>query len=95
MAATRNFADVIKKKLKDDPVLAKAVDGELEICSFGQRLKEARMAAGLSQEKLSSLSSVSANTIGQLERCSRRAFPATAKAPSKALGINPAKEIKG
>jgi len=57
---------------------------------FGARLRELRLAAGLTQDGLAERSGLSPNAIGALERGSRRhPYPHTIQLLADALGISP------
>lgn len=57
---------------------------------FGTRLRRARLAGGLSQEKLAELAGVSRDAVVRLEAGERGPRFATAVALAEALGIPPA-----
>ena len=53
------------------------------------RLMELRQERALSQRALAALSGVAKDTIGQIERGKRRAYPTTARKLATALGVEP------
>ena len=53
------------------------------------KLKELREERALSQGGLAALSGVAKDTIGQVERGNRRAYPTTARKLADALGVEP------
>lgn len=64
------------------------MDGSSSTLVFGERLRQARQAAGLSQEKLAERAGMSAQAIGALERGERqRPYPATLRRLADALEL--------
>ena len=62
---------------------------------FGARVRAARLALGLSQEKLAELASVHRTFIGQIETGSVGPTLVTIVRLASALGIDPAELVKG
>ena len=57
---------------------------------FAKRLREMRLAKGLSQEKLGSLAGVHRTYIGMIERAEKNITLSNIEKIAKALGKNPA-----
>ena len=55
---------------------------------FGQRVREARVKKGLSQEKLAEHADLHRNYIGDIERAEKSATIDTVEKLSKALGLS-------
>jgi transcriptional regulator with XRE-family HTH domain len=67
MATTKNFVEVIRRELADNPTLAAAVDDERFRVNVGAEIFEARTHAGLSQKDLAELAGMQQSAIARLE----------------------------
>lgn len=64
---TRDFAQVIRKKLAVDPVLAKAVEDESFNADIAQRVYKLRIGAKLTQTQLAELVGTQQSVISRIE----------------------------
>jgi ribosome-binding protein aMBF1 (putative translation factor) len=64
---TRNFAEVIRRKLARDPVLTKAVKEERLNADIAIQIYEARKEAGLTQTQLAKMIGSQQSVIARLE----------------------------
>ena len=67
MAKTRNFAQVIRKKLANDPDLAAAVELESFNSEIAAEIYEARTEAGITQKQLADRVGTHQSVIARLE----------------------------
>lgn len=67
MTSTKNFADVLKKKLAKDPGLADRVELECEHSHLATLIYEKRKEKGLTQAQLGDLVGTSQTVIARLE----------------------------
>jgi ribosome-binding protein aMBF1 (putative translation factor) len=67
MARTKNFAEVIKRKLKADPKLAAAVEREALGAEIATLVYQARHDAGLTQQELADRIGTRQSVIARLE----------------------------
>lgn len=67
MATTKNFAEVIRRKLASDKDLAAAVDDERFNISVGSAIYEARTRAGLTQQQLAERVEMHQSAIARIE----------------------------
>jgi ribosome-binding protein aMBF1 (putative translation factor) len=64
---TRDFAEVIQRKLEDDPDLAEAVEAESFNADVAMKVYKARTAAGLSQQELAKRIGTQQSVISRIE----------------------------
>lgn len=64
---THNFADVIRKKLDDDPDLAARVEREAFHADLASEIYEARKSAKLSQQELARRAGTAQSVISRIE----------------------------
>jgi transcriptional regulator with XRE-family HTH domain len=67
MAKTRNFADVIRKQLANDPDLRDAVEVERLNADIAAKLYELRTSARLTQKQLADLVGTTQSVISRIE----------------------------
>jgi transcriptional regulator with XRE-family HTH domain len=67
MSRTRNFAEVLKRRIASDATLAKAVDDEDFNAHIAQQIYDARKAAKLTQSQLAELVETHQSVIARLE----------------------------
>jgi len=67
MAHTKNLAEVLRRKLADDPDLADAVENERFNASVGAAIFAARNEAGITQAKLAARIGTHQSVIARLE----------------------------
>jgi transcriptional regulator with XRE-family HTH domain len=67
MARTRNFADVLRHQLTEDPDLAKAVLEESFNSNIAQVVYDARTQAGLTQKQLAERCGTQQSVISRIE----------------------------
>lgn len=67
MAKTRNFAEVIRAKLRKNPELAEAVARHAYDADVGQKVHDARVKAGLSQKDLAAKIGTHQSVISRIE----------------------------
>lgn len=67
MATTRNYADVIRRQMEQDPELRAAVERELLNGRIASLIYDAREAAGLTQQQLAELVGTRQSVIARLE----------------------------
>lgn len=67
MSVTRNFADVIRKKLEGDPDLAERVEQETFHADLAAEIYEARKSSRLSQQELAERAGTTQSVISRIE----------------------------
>jgi len=67
MASTRNFADVLRRQMAEDPDLAKAVLEEAFNSNIAQIVYDARTEAGLTQKQLAERCGTQQSVISRIE----------------------------
>jgi transcriptional regulator with XRE-family HTH domain len=67
MSKTRNFAEVIRRKLAADPALAAAVEDECFNAHIAEQIHNARVAKGLTQAALAKKIGTAQSAIARLE----------------------------
>lgn len=67
MARTRNYAEVIRAKLRADPALASRIEAESFNADLASKVYEARTAAGLTQKQLATLAGTQQSVISRIE----------------------------
>ena len=67
MSTTKNFADVIRQKLKADPALAAAVEDARFNANIAEEVYNARKQAGKTQTKLAELVGMKQSAIARME----------------------------
>ena len=67
MARTKNFGDVIRQKLANDPALAQRVENAAFDACIASQIYEARKAADLTQQQLADLVGTKQSVIARIE----------------------------
>ncbi len=67
MAVTKDFAEVIRRKLAADPDLAAAVESERFNANVAAEIYQARIQAGLTQKQLAARTGMHQSAIARLE----------------------------
>ena len=67
MSTTKNFADVIRQKLKADPALAAAVEDARFNANIADEIYNARLQAGKTQAELAKLAGTKQSAIARME----------------------------
>jgi transcriptional regulator with XRE-family HTH domain len=67
MARTRNFADIIRKKIAADADLAEAIEAESFNTDVAMKVYEARKEAGLTQKALAERAGTHQSVISRIE----------------------------
>ena len=89
MTRTRNFGDVIRKRLADDPALAKRVESEAVNAHIATQIYQWRTEAGLTQTALGKKAGLAQPVVARLEDATYQGHSLTPlKKIADAVGCN-------